>query len=995
LRTVSALFADICGSSALAERLDAEDFTALVGEAVASMAAVVESFGGTIEHSAGDGMLALFGAPVAHEDDAERAVLAGLALVGGTLAVRVGIETGPVVVGAVGAGRALEFMAMGDSVNTAAGLQAATRPDTVLVGERTRSIVEGLFAWGAAREFTLKGKAAPVVACEARMRRPGAGRPAGETELIGRAAELDEGVACLRAVRGGTGSVLVIVGEAGVGKSRLLAELRACFAEEGAWLEARCASYEQAVPYRPLESLLGERAGVVLQAAAREDLAPPDRRRRAAAALRTQLRDLAAQRPVAVVVDDAHWMDPSSAALLALALPATEDAALLLVLAARPEPDAPVAPLLAKADGVRRIDLAPLDAEAGRRLVRALAREPLPADLEREVVERGEGNPFYLQEFVRSLAGGRRDHAVPDAIERVILARIDRLPVPAREAVAAAAVLGRRFDAALLDAVSDIGTALPEALDELVRERLVLREGRDYGFAHTLLQETAYGSLLRARRRELHGRAASALRELAPGEHALIAAHYAAACDDRNAMAEHGQAAAAAFAVGALEEAIAQDDAALAAAKRLGDAAEASAVRELLQRRSWGRCLLGDRRGAREDAERALAAARAADDRGGRLAALALIGLLRDGDIEQAVEMQHEALELAHSLRNRDAEVEILARLAILLVARLQLGLARDHATRAEELASGNDRLIGKALDAAKLVSLNLGELDRVEHVCTRLAAIHRAHDDRFMLAFALLEGAFVPLARGRWDEAEDRLRRAVEINATSGNAFTRPLFLDGLCWLRRSRGAVGEAVAAGREANELAERIGIPEFAAWTAATLGWALLDAGDHEEAAAVLHRGLAHATSVRATVQALRCAALLADARLRSRDLAGARAAAGHAAAALALGSTPAGGAFVYGAHAVVALARVRLALGDRDRVEALAGPLLVAAERSGWLEAIADCATVMAQARLAIGDARGSAELAERAVRAARDGRLPRAAREARTALAAAARSHVT
>ena len=988
LRTVSALFADICGSSALAERLDTEDFTALVGEAVASMAAVVENFGGTIEHSAGDGLLALFGAPVAHEDDAERAVLAGLALVGGTLAVRVGIETGPVVVGAVGAGRALEFMAMGDSVNTAAGLQAVARPDTVLVGERTRRIVDGLFAWGAARECTLKGKAAPVVACEVRMRRPGAVRPAGETELIGRAGELDEGVACLRAVRAGTGGVLVIVGEAGVGKSRLLAELRSRFAEEGAWLEARCASYEQAVPYRPLESLLGDRARTVLDAAAREDLAPPDRRRRAAAALRTQLSDLAAQRPVAIVIDDAHWMDPSSAALLGLVLPATEEAALLVVLAARPQRDAPVAALLGQA-GARRIELAPLSADAGRRLVRALAHEPLTPDVERELVERGEGNPFYLQEFVRSLAAGRRDDAVPDAIERVILARIDRLAVPAREAVAAAAVLGRRFDAALLDAVSDIGTALPDVLDELVREGLVLRDGRDYGFAHTLLQETAYGSLLRARRRELHGRAASALRELAPGEHALIAAHFVAAGDDGSAMAEHGKAAAMAFAVGALEESIAQDDAALAAAHRLGDDAEESAVRELLQRRSWSRCLLGDRRGGRQDAERALAAARTAGDRGGQLAALGLIGLLRDGDIEQTVELQHEALELARSLGDREAEVEILARLAILLVARLQLDLAHDHAARAEELASGDARLAGKALDAAKLVALNLGELDRVENVCARLEAIHRAQDDRFMLAFALLEGAFVPLARGRWDAAEDRLRRALEINATSGNAFTRPLFLDALCWLERSRGAVDESVAAGREANALAEQVGIPEFAAWTAATLGWALLDRGDTEQAPGLLERGLTQATSVGATVQALRCAGLLADARLRSGDTAGARAGAGHAEAALALGSTPSGRAFVYGAHAILALARVRLALGDGDRARALAEPLLAAAERSGWLEAIADCATVLASTRLAAGDAPGSAELAQRAVRAARDGRLPRAEREACAALAAA------
>jgi tetratricopeptide (TPR) repeat protein len=256
------------------------------------------------------------------------------------------------------------------------------------------------------------------------------------------------------------------------------------------------------------------------------------------------------------------------------------------------------------------------------------------------------------------------------------------------------------------------------------------------------------------------------------------------------------------------------------------------------------------------------------------------------------------------------------------------------------------------------------------------------------MLAFALLESAFVPLARGHWHAAEDRLQRALNMNATSGNAFTRPLFMDAQCWMHRSRGALGEALAAGREANRAAAEVGIPEFAAWTAATLGWALLDGGDADEAAGLLEGGLAQATSVGAAVQALRCAGLLAEARLRSGDHAGARAAAGHAEAALAVGSTPPGGAFVYSAHAIVALARARLALGDRDRAEALVGPLLVAAERSGWLEAIADSATVLAAARIAAGDAHGSAEFAQRAVAAARDGRLPRAERKALAAVKA-------
>jgi len=275
-KVLTAVFADVVGSTTLAERLDAEDVKLVMGEAVARIVGEVDSLDGHVKDLAGDGVLAFFGAPTTREDDAERAVLCALRIVAEMeeyarevrrgwgaegFGVRVGAATGAVVVGEVGAGSRVEFAAFGDTVNVAARLQSAAEPGSVLVDEATHRAVERLFEWGDARELDVKGKSEPVaawpVAGVAAAGRTQRGLPGVETRLVGRSRELGQGREALEALRAGRGGVLVVAGDAGIGKTRLLNELRELAEREGSsWLEGRCVSYGESLPYWPFRDLL-------------------------------------------------------------------------------------------------------------------------------------------------------------------------------------------------------------------------------------------------------------------------------------------------------------------------------------------------------------------------------------------------------------------------------------------------------------------------------------------------------------------------------------------------------------------------------------------------------------------------------------------------------------------------------------------------------------------------------------------------------------------
>jgi class 3 adenylate cyclase/tetratricopeptide (TPR) repeat protein len=1006
----------------LAERLDPEDFRAVVGEAVSMMASAVEAFGGTVEHVAGDGLLALFGAPQAHEDDAERAVLAALRLLeemdehGGEIAaeraidppaVRVGIETGLAVIGPL---VRMELAAMGDSVNTAARLQAEARPGTVLVGERTRRLVESAFEWGEPRELRLKGKAGPVVAVEA-LRHTGPRRSRSATALVGRERELATGLAALDGAASGRGGALAIVGEAGIGKSRLAAELRERWPESappGAlWLDARCVSYGRALPYHPFRQvlrdpdLMPEADGLaaalapVMGAAGERDMpgpAPADRRRRSFDAVRTLMQRRAARGPLVLALDDAQWADASSIALVEHLLAGLDRLPMLLVIVARADREGLGERLLdaaekALGDRLRAIPLRPLEEDSERRLLeQLLGAATLSQDLEHRVLARAEGNPFFLEELVRSLSETRAlqgEVELPDTVERLVLARVDRLPARTREVAQAASVLGRQFGARLLEAVA--GADVPGALLELERHDLARRVGRDdYRYKHTLIQEAVYASLVRGRRQELHGRAGLALERLDPDRHGLLAHHWSAAGDDDRALTEYEHAARGALEAFGLEEAAEHVRLGLAAGHRLGLETGDSRIRELLRMR--GRVgFFGDRHSlAERDFEEALAGARAAGDRRGELAILIDLSAMRRQGLDEAHRLTGEALSLAEALGDAEATVAMVSRRALVDASSLRLDSALDGAERARALAeqAGQERLLAKALDALKFVALMLGDLDALERLADEAVAISKRVSDFFILEYALLESAFVPLARGRFDEARHLIEKALELNAEMGDISHRCLFLDALGWLERSRGEYGAAIEIGREAYELAQRLAPPDFTAWSAATLGWTLLEAGRAADAAAVLEDGLRMAVSFDAAAQTLRCAALLAAAQAELGETSRCRAAAERADEAIRATRVPPEGAFVFGGHATLALATVRLRSDEVSGAQRMAAPLFEAAARSGWAEIEAQAALVLARCRRAHGDSRGADDLWLRALALSAEIGLPAVERAA-------------
>jgi len=629
-RIVTAMFADLVGSTALAERLDPEELKLVVGDAVARIIAAVERFGGTIKDLAGDGVLALFGAPVAHEDDPERAVRAAL-LVTQEIAeyarevergwgvegfgVRVGVHTGLVVVGEIGAGGRVEYAALGDAVNVAARLQAAAGPGSVLVGEATQRSISPLFEWGEPQELDLKGKTRPVVAFPVTGMGATTVVPRGldgvQAHLVERSRELDRGGRMLEAVAGGTGGILVVSGEPGIGKSRLLVELRERFesieAARGTplWLEGRCVSYGEAMPYWPfrdllrswlgvqadepelrvgvalrrqLDRLFGDRStevapylGVMLGLTLEPDvqariseLSPEAAQYRTFEVIRSLFARLAEDGPIVAAFEDLHWADATSLQLIEQMLADTEDSALLLVLTLRPERDHPAWRL--KEDAARRfphrtdeLELEALSGDGGKELLRALVGGvELAPVMEQRILSPADGNPFFLEEIVRSLVdagalvradgGWRFDHdaaiEVPPTVEKVIVARIDRLEPSAHDALLAAAVLGRSFGLPHLEAVVGDGDVGP-ALVELQRLDLV-REGRrwpepEYRFKHVLIQEAAYRTLVADRRAAMHRRAAIWLEDRYAGREdevaGLLAHHWQGAADEDKAVA--------------------------------------------------------------------------------------------------------------------------------------------------------------------------------------------------------------------------------------------------------------------------------------------------------------------------------------------------------------------------------------------------------------------------------------------------------------------------
>jgi class 3 adenylate cyclase len=581
LRPVTALFADVVGSTALGERLGPNEVKVLVGEFVSLMSRAVEEFGGLVTSIMGDGICAVWGSQRAHEDDHERAARSALRiveLVGGYARdveaawgiegfnVRVGINSGQAAVGLVGAGARQEVV-LGDVVNVAARLQSAADPGTILVGRSVVDLLSRRFALEALGPLEIKGRVEPVEAWRLlRPERPDRGARAGP--IVGRDAELACLAAAVDELEAGRGQIVVVSGEAGIGKTRLLGQLRRVAEERVTWLEGECRSYggdllystfvamlrgwlgieerEPSVVVRtklrarlgtelePALPALGRLLGVRLdpEADQRLDALPAD-------ALATELRgayrawleSLLAERPVVVAIEDVHWADPSTRDLAEALFALTDIAGLLVVITLRPDPGSEGWQLRLRAlaeysHRTLELPLGPLGDDATRELLRILLPGALDDVAQDEIVRRAEGNPLYVEELLHVLVEGgglvrertwtlRAGAAqlLPPALELLLVSRIDRLPEDARRVAQVAAVAGRSFPVRVVQDVlgaDEVTAALPPLLRaEIVRELRRYPE-LECTFRHGLLQEAALATLTPDRRRELTGRVARA-----------------------------------------------------------------------------------------------------------------------------------------------------------------------------------------------------------------------------------------------------------------------------------------------------------------------------------------------------------------------------------------------------------------------------------------------------------------------------------------------------
>ncbi|HSE93879.1 MAG TPA: adenylate/guanylate cyclase domain-containing protein, partial [Methylomirabilota bacterium] len=585
-KQVTVLFADVAGFSSLSERLDPEEVHTLINRAFELTLAEVHAYEGTVNQFLGDGLMALFGAPVAHEDHAQRAAHAALGMQrvllryreelqrerGIDFRVRLGLNTGLVVVGAIGDNLRMDYTAVGDTTNIAARMQQVAEPGQILVAEPTQRLIAPYFELRQLGTFPVKNRAQPVAAWElcqprARVSRLAARAAHGLSPFVGRDEALAELERAWAAARGGRGQVALVVGDAGMGKSRLLFELQRRIGEAATWVQGDCVSYGQSIPFLPVVDMLkrnfgiededGEAAviarigrGCAFLGADAPSVEPflryllsvdpgdpaiatmdsAQRRAQVVAALHRLTAAGSRRRPIVLVVEDAHWIDGATEDYLKSLVDGIPGLGALLIVTYRPVYQQPF--------GDRtyfwRIALHPVEEDAALRIVRAaLAVDDLPADLVAAISGKAEGNPFFLEELGRALmetgavrsVSGRLVLAqpantlvVPETVQDLIAARLDRLAEPQKRTVQTAAVIGREFALSLLRRVSDVQGQLEQSLDELKRIELIYERlgahDLEYVFRHALTQDVAYGSMLQSERRRLHALIGAAIEDV-------------------------------------------------------------------------------------------------------------------------------------------------------------------------------------------------------------------------------------------------------------------------------------------------------------------------------------------------------------------------------------------------------------------------------------------------------------------------------------------------
>jgi class 3 adenylate cyclase/tetratricopeptide (TPR) repeat protein len=921
-RRVAVLFANVHGLGEIADRLGPErkpEIAAALNRYFVAMDEAVRGFGGVINkmdlYDHGDKLLAFFGAPVAHEDDAERAGRAALAMQAVLQAAgekiknevsalnllpadfelrqHIGLSYGYVFAGYVGGERQREYTVMGDEVNLAARLMSVAEAGSVTVSQSVRRKAQALFEVSPRGTVRLKGKSAPVPIFAVTGLRVVPEHVEGlagiRSSLVGREAEWRQLLAAIERLAAGRGQIVSITGEAGLGKSRLAAELRQHLARQpgaGAqWVEARCLSYTEAVSFFPMRELVRQLLGVQpddseteawskarralmerlspdaanthlpylahflnlpLDVAVQEKVRYLDAealQKRTFIAIRELIGAQAWQpgRPLVLALDDIHWIDQASAALLEYLLPLVDQAPLMLLLLYRPERESACWAIHEKAarefdDRTSQISLGRMSAEDSQQLLANLVPlDPWPPEIQTLILGRTEGNPLYMEELLRGLvdagilaradsgwrvSGNLAALEVPDTLEGVMMARLDRLGESCRHATQVASVVGRRFQFDLLThALSEQNPSELNPCLSRVQQQEIVREAQrlpdlTYAFRHGLMQEVCYGSLL-ARTRRLYHRKIAAYLEAnqaeAEGDYPLIAHHAFLGQDWPRALRYQQLAGEQAQQLFANHEAIDHFTKALQSAENLPP--EETAAARLAIHLNLGELLTttGKYDQAVEHLDRALALADARGERDARTRACRWRARLHElrGEYPQAFEWIERGLgTLAGRESAEMAQLLLLAGLINIRQGNFDSALTQcQHALQIAERL--NDvRALARANNLLGLIHRRGDSAAAIGHFRRALDLYQRAGDVQGQAtAQNLIANAC--FNTGQWQEADRLYRQARATFDQMGDVYNRAFADNNLGGIALNQGRLDEALAFYGEALRSLEQIG------------------------------------------------------------------------------------------------------------------------------------------------------------------------------------------
>ncbi len=861
---VTVMFADISGFTALSETLDPETIRDLMNTCFEQLVPVIKKYGGSVDKFIGDGIMALFGAPLAHENDPERALRTALEMMDSlrefntsyqlNLGLHFGINTGLVVAGGLGTRERQEYSVMGDAVNVASRLEDASQRGEILVGPDTYRLTAPLFEFEALPPLSLKGKSEPLPAHRLIGLKTTPGSLRGITgltsPLIGRQIPFNILNQAILDLQKGTGGIVTIVGEAGLGKSRLIAEVHQASQTNLTWLEGRCLSYGGTIAYLPwldiIRALLGRTADDPIETVqqsllAHIDTLGPEYREKiypylarllslpldneSAArlkgingetlqsgtflAIETLIREMAHHKPLVIIGEDLHWADSTSLALLEQIFALTQEVPLLIIAILRPEREHGcwnlreiAATQYAACHHEAWLD--PLSSTESDQLIGNLLQvEELPAELRERILRHTEGNPFYMEEIIRSLMDNGtiiyntatgcwratrlvEEIDLPDTLQGVLMSRIDRLQLETRHVLQLAAIIGRSFLYRVLAEIAREERHLTHHLNQLMDQQMIRERSRnpelEYIFKHQLTQEAAYHSLLKKERRQFHQQVAEVLERLFPDRTdeliGLLAHHWERAEDHERARFYLTRAGALAAAQFANTEAALYYSRALALIpeEQLAERYELTRIRERIYN------LSGERASQLQDLNtmEALATALQSPERQSEVELRRANYAWIVGEYDSAITHSQQAIQIAEPLHDLERQAWGYFTWGRVLMYRSQQEEALIPCARALELAQacGSRLLEGWVL---RNIGNNWGfqgYMVKAQPYVELALSIHRELGDRTGEAAALNTLALNSWEQGCPDEILPQLEQSLTIYRETGDSYGQGMVL-------------------------------------------------------------------------------------------------------------------------------------------------------------------------------------------------------------------------